>query len=68
MRGRLPEGAVGAAVLVARRIHRILTVPRPRRSYTASDFLSRLGSVILPRIPKGLKEKLVRIFYDVDFS
>ncbi|MGO9308089.1 MAG: SDR family oxidoreductase [Spirochaetia bacterium] len=54
--------------LVARKIHRILTVPRPRRSYTASDFLSRLGSIILPRIPKGLKEKIVRIFYDVDFS
>ncbi len=54
--------------LVARKIHRILTVRRPRRSYTASDFLSGLGSVILPRIPKGLKEKIVRIFYDVDFS
>jgi len=54
--------------LVARKIHRILTVSRPRRNYAASDFLSGLGSVILPRIPKGLKEKIVRIFYDVDFS
>jgi NAD(P)-dependent dehydrogenase (short-subunit alcohol dehydrogenase family) len=54
--------------LVARKIHRILTVRRPRPSYTASDFVSWLGSVILPRIPKRLKEKIMRIYYDVDFS
>jgi NAD(P)-dependent dehydrogenase (short-subunit alcohol dehydrogenase family) len=55
-------------VLVARKIHRILSVPRPRRSYTVSDFLTRMAPAVLPWLPRGLKEKIVRIFYDVDFS
>jgi NAD(P)-dependent dehydrogenase (short-subunit alcohol dehydrogenase family) len=55
-------------VVVARKIHRILTVHRPRGAYTVADFLSRLAPLFLPLLPRGLKEKIVRIFYDVDFS
>jgi NAD(P)-dependent dehydrogenase (short-subunit alcohol dehydrogenase family) len=55
-------------VVVARKIHRILTVCRPRGTYTVAGFLSRLAPLFLPLLPRGLKEKIVRIFYDVDFS
>jgi NAD(P)-dependent dehydrogenase (short-subunit alcohol dehydrogenase family) len=54
--------------LIARKIRHILTVSRPHCSYTVSDFLSRLAPSILLRIPKRLKEKIIRMFYDVDFS
>jgi NAD(P)-dependent dehydrogenase (short-subunit alcohol dehydrogenase family) len=53
--------------LVARKIHRILTARRPRATYTVADFLSRLAPIFLPFLPRGLKEKVVRIFYDVNF-
>jgi NAD(P)-dependent dehydrogenase (short-subunit alcohol dehydrogenase family) len=53
--------------LVARRIHHILTVRRPRATYVVADFLSRLAPIFLPRLPRSLKEKIMRIFYDVDF-
>jgi NAD(P)-dependent dehydrogenase (short-subunit alcohol dehydrogenase family) len=52
---------------VARKIHHILTARRPPRSTTVADFVSRLAPVFLPLLPRGLKEKIVRIFYDVDF-
>ena len=54
--------------VVALKIHRILAARRPRRSYTVADFWSRLAPLFLPWFPRGLKEKIVRIFYDVDFS
>jgi NAD(P)-dependent dehydrogenase (short-subunit alcohol dehydrogenase family) len=54
--------------LVAKRIYRILTARRPRATYTVADFLSRLSPIFLPLLPRRLKEKIVRIFYDVDFS
>jgi len=54
--------------LVARKIHRILTARRPRATCTVADFLSRLSPIILPLLPRHLKEKIVRIFYDVDFT
>ena len=53
--------------LVARKIRHILSVRRPRATYTVADFISRLAPVLL-FLPRGLKEKIVRILYDVDFS
>ena len=51
--------------VVARKIHRILAARHPRRGYTVADFRSRLAPLFLPWLPRGLKEKIVRIFYDV---
>ncbi len=54
-------------VLVAKVVHRILKKRSPRAYYTAADFLTSLLPILMPFMSSGMKEKVIRLFYGVDF-
>jgi short-subunit dehydrogenase len=54
-------------VLVAKVIHRILNTRNPKAHYTAADFVTGLTPILTPFMSSKLKEKVVRLFYEVDF-
>jgi NAD(P)-dependent dehydrogenase (short-subunit alcohol dehydrogenase family) len=54
-------------VLVAKVVHRILKKRCPKAYYTAADFLTSLLPILLPFMSSGMKEKVIRLFYGVDF-
>jgi len=54
-------------VLVAKVIHRILKTRHPKTYYTAADFFTGLTPVLTPFMSSKLKEKVIRLFYGVDF-
>jgi len=53
--------------LVAKKIYKILQTANPKAYYTAADFFTGLTPVLTPFMPSKLKEKVIRIFYGVDF-
>jgi short-subunit dehydrogenase len=55
-------------ILVAKKIHKVLKTKNPKAYYTAADFVSGLLPVLLPLMSSKLKEKILRIFYGIDFK
>ncbi|MCK5218060.1 SDR family oxidoreductase [bacterium] len=54
-------------VLVAKVVHRVLKKRCPKTYYSAADFLAMLLPILLPFMSSGIKEKVIRLFYGVDF-
>ncbi|MBN1595317.1 SDR family oxidoreductase [candidate division FCPU426 bacterium] len=55
-------------VLVAKTIYKILNSKNPKAYYTAADFFTGLTPIIAPFLPSKLKEKVIRLFYNIDFK
>jgi short-subunit dehydrogenase len=53
--------------LVAKKIFKIIKTKNPQATYTAADFFSGLMPVLMPFMSSKVKEKILRIFYGVDF-
>jgi len=54
-------------VLVAKKIYHVLKTRNPKTFYTAADFFTGLTPLLTPFMSSGLKEKVIRLFYGVDF-
>lgn len=54
-------------VLVAKVVYKILKKRRPQAYYTAADFFTSLTPLLTPFMSSKLKEKVIRLFYGVDF-
>ncbi|MCK5243519.1 SDR family oxidoreductase [bacterium] len=55
-------------ILVAKKIHKVLKSKNPKAYYTAADFVSSLLPILFPLMTSKLKEKILRIFYGIDFK
>jgi short-subunit dehydrogenase len=55
-------------LLVAKTIHKILNTRNPKAYYTAADFFTGLTPILTPLMTSKLKEKVIRLFYGVDFK
>lgn len=53
--------------LVAKKVYKILRTANPKTYYTAADFFTGLTPVCIPFFSSKLKEKVIRLFYGVDF-
>lgn len=54
-------------LLVAKKIYKIINTKKPKAKYTAADFVSGMLPLLTPFMTSKIKEKILRIFYGVDF-
>lgn len=55
-------------ILVAKTIYKILKTKNPKAYYTAADFLTGLTPLLTPLMSSKFKEKVIRLFYGIDFK
>lgn len=55
-------------IIVAKKIHKILKSKHPKAYYTAADFLTGLTPIVMPFMTSKIKEKVIRLFYGIDFK
>ncbi len=55
-------------LLVAKTIYKILRSNNPKAYYTAADFFTGLTPILTPIMSSKLKEKVIRLFYNIDFK
>lgn len=55
-------------IIVAKKIHKILKTKNPKAYYTAADFFTGLTPILTPIMTSKLKEKVIRLFYGIDFK
>ncbi len=61
------QNAPGPEV-IARKVYRVLRKKNPRTRYAAGDFLSTKFPLISRFVSDRMKEKLIRVFYGIDFE
>jgi hypothetical protein len=54
--------------VIADQVLKIAGKKNPRSSYVAGDFLSTKFPMVARLVPEPIKEKLIRIFYGIDFK
>lgn len=57
-----------AAEVIARKVYQVIRKKNPRTRYAAGDFLSTKFPFISRLVTDRVKEKLIRIFYGIDFK
>ncbi len=55
-------------LLVAKTIYKILGSKNPKAYYTAADFFTGLTPILTPLMSSKVKEKVIRLFYNIDFK